>query len=474
MTPIYKDNTPDCSNGNTKRTVAITTLGCRANQYDSTAIGNLAEKGDLSLVDFRDVADVYIINTCTVTNSTDGQGRQAIRRARRSNPEATVIVTGCYAEVAPGEVAGIDGVDYVLGNGEKERGKIEEYIFKGRSSASLAGAGGEVLVEGISKDDKLTLRAVDGGGRTRGHLKIQDGCNKTCTFCIIPEARGPSRSVDLETIDREIRAFTAKGYKELVLTGIHIGAYGRDLYREGRENGKGRRASIEELLRSLASSDYGCRFRISSLDPDEVTGEMIGIIGGSKKICNHLHLPLQSGSDRILRAMHRPYSGRLFADLVGRITDEIPRISIGTDIIVGFPGESSKDFEETYNLIESLPLSYLHVFPYSVRRGTKAEKFEGHLPPEVIKERTSRLRELDLKKRSDFFALNNGGVEEVLIERAKDKEAGIYRGHTDNYIPVVADLSALAMEEAAGGFENTVIPLKLSSLGDKEMRGLPC
>ncbi|VAW36006.1 tRNA t(6)A37-methylthiotransferase [hydrothermal vent metagenome] len=413
-----------------EKKVAVTTLGCRSNQYDSTAMEDFVSQAGFLVAPFNEQAGAYIINTCTVTHKSDGEGRQLVRKVRRSHPDAVIIVTGCYAQVSPEEVSAIEGVDYVLGNPEKDR--IVECIKKGRQRGGAC-----IEVGDCDKGAPPGLRArnhrpLEAGysGRTRVNLKVQDGCNKSCAFCVIPLARGRSRSVASGEVLAEIKGLVEKGFKEMVLTGIHLGAYGMD-FEEG--------CSILRLLREIEGGGFDAKFRISSLDPDEVGPEMIEFLSGAETICNHLHLPVQSGDDKVLRMMNRPYSAKSFADTVTRLVREVDDISIGTDVIVGFPGEGAEEFDNTYNLLKSLPLSYLHIFPYSKRTKTAAIDMPGHNDPRVIKERSARLHALDAQMRKAFYGRFTGREMTVLVESARDKKTGLLKGRTTNYIPVLID-----------------------------------
>ncbi|TAN61590.1 tRNA (N(6)-L-threonylcarbamoyladenosine(37)-C(2))-methylthiotransferase MtaB [bacterium] len=404
------------------KTAAIATLGCKANQYDSSAIEDMLLAGGFLVVDFSGPADAYIINTCTVTGGTNSQSRAVIRKARKMNPDAVVIVTGCYAQMSPDEVKNIDGVDYILGNPEKDR--VLECLEKGKgrqyaSPAPLAGA----------KDfgAPLTLRAFSSGGRARVNLKVQDGCDRACSYCIIPKARGRSRSLPIETLEKEVALLVQKGYKEIILTGIHLGAYGKDLPKA---------SSVCEVIRMVRRFDNACRFRISSLDPDEVTGEFIGLLASSKNICNHMHLPLQSGDDTVLGKMRRAYTKDLFADRVQKLAALVKDISIGVDVIAGFPGEGEREFENTYSLLEALPVSYIHSFPYSKRDGTVAVSLPGQVQLAVIKERCMRLKVLDAHKRLAFYRRFEGAIAEAVFEASADAKTGLFKGKTKNYMPV--------------------------------------
>jgi threonylcarbamoyladenosine tRNA methylthiotransferase MtaB len=427
--------------------VSITTLGCKSNQYDSFAIEEMLEKNNFLIVDSPENADACIINTCTVTGKTDSQSRQLIRKVRRKNPRALVIVTGCYAQVSPQEIAAIEGVDYILGNPEKE--KIAEYLIAGKRPH-----GYKVKVDVGAQSSNLGLRASRAPGRTRAYLKLQDGCDNTCSYCIIPKARGRERSLSLNNVLREIDKLIEKGYKEIVFTGIHLGSYGLDLPLG---------MDITKLIRLVEDRRYPCRFRISSLDPDEVTDELIDIVSSAKTICKHLHLPLQSGDEGILRKMNRHSNLALFRDKIIRLVDSIPSISIGVDIIVGFPGEGDREFLNTCNMLEELPISYIHIFPFSKRIGTPAANFEGQIKDTVIKQRCKRLKDVDKEKRMIFYRNFIGKKVQVLIESNMNRGTGLFQGRTDNYIPVLID--------NYGGPTNTLHPVILKKITEDGVIG---
>ncbi|MBI5492513.1 MAG: tRNA (N(6)-L-threonylcarbamoyladenosine(37)-C(2))-methylthiotransferase MtaB [Deltaproteobacteria bacterium] len=398
--------------------VSIQTLGCKSNQYDSSALEEALRGADLEIVPFPEAADACIINTCTVTGKTDYQSRQLIRRVRKINPDAVVIVTGCYAQVSPEEVSRIEGVDFVVGNPEKDR--IVEFLRSGRQSST------RTVVSGFSSGAPFTLRAHGSGGRTRANLKVQEGCNRACSYCIIPKARGSSKSLPLPEVRKEIETLIENGYREIILTGIHLGAYGNDL---------GERTDLTSILRLIENEDYPCRFRISSLDPDEVTGELIDILKGAKRVCNHLHLPLQSGDDAVIRGMRRPYTAGEFAEKV-RLASMVKEISIGVDVIAGFPGEGEREFENTFSLLRDLPVSYLHIFPFSKRKGTPAAVAPGQVDPKAIRARCEKLKELDTLKRLEFYRAFIDKTAEVLVEGSRDKNTNLLKGRARNYIPV--------------------------------------
>lgn len=408
-------------------TVALETLGCRANRYDSDGMALALEKAGFDLVAPGGHADVYVINTCTVTERTDRQDRQTIYRAQRTNPEAAIIVTGCYAQVAPEEVAAIDGVHMVVGTaGKPFMARFVEQALAGNRGVFVDDPTGNLF------EDPVT-RFV---GRTRAALKIQDGCNYNCAFCIIPTARGRARSNPVDVVVAHARALAADGFEEVVLTGIHLGDYGKDLRP---------RRSLTELVAALAETGAGPRIRISSLDPHEVPDDLVELVARHERVCRHLHVCLQSGSDRVLRAMRRHYDYAEFERLVTKIYEADPSTAIGTDVIVGFPTETEAEHAQTMARLESLPLSYLHVFPYSSRKGTAAAEMDGHLDPAVIKERTAQMLELAGAKRAAFYAQQDGAELDVLVETPAKREPGWVRGFTDNYLPVLVpgDVSEL-------------------------------
>jgi len=298
-----------------------------------------------------------------------------------------------------------------------------------------------------------SLRAASSSGRTRATLKIQEGCDRSCSYCIIPRARGASRSLALSEVEKEITGLVEAGYREIVLTGIHLGAYGADFKRP---------STLMPVLELIEKKDFPCRFRISSLDPDEVTDELIELLSGAKRVCNHLHLPLQSGDDSIIRKMHRPYTARVFAEKVERLSSTVDGISIGADIIAGFPGEGEREFENTFSLIEALPLSYLHVFPFSVRKDTPAASFPGRVERRIIRERCERLHELGEQKRAAFQNSFTGKDENVLIEKVRDRKTGLLKGHTRNYI--------LAFIDGGDELKNTLARVRLEALFNEGMK----
>lgn len=405
--------------------VSITTLGCRSNQYDSAAIEGILKENNFEVnVSKAGSADVCIINTCTVTGKTDYQSRQLIRRAAAANPDAVILVTGCYAQISAQEIAGIKGVDYILGNPEKEM--VLQYILKGKRKYP------KIEVGKSDNGKALTMRARGYSNRTRANLKVQDGCNNSCSYCIIPKARGISRSLPVSAVMKEIDDLIENGYKEIILTGIHLGAYGQDL------NPK---TNIAHLINIIETRNYPCRFRISSLDPDELSDELIEAMAKAGTICNHLHLPLQSGDVDILRMMNRRYTAGLFAERIKKIAKRIPEISIGVDVIVGFPGEGEKEFLNTYSLLNDLPIAYMHIFPFSKRKGTAAAGFSNQVDAKIVRQRCESLKKLDEMKRKNFYQGFLGKRASVLLEASRDKDTGFLTGRSRNYMPFLVNCS---------------------------------
>jgi len=403
------------------RRVALVTLGCKVNQCDSAGMAQRLEQLGHTLVSFDAEADVCIINTCTVTARTDFQSRQLIRRAARRNPSAPVIVTGCYAQVAPEILKALPNVRLVAGNVEKEL--IPEL------AGQLNGGPPEVRVRDIGRARRFSGLGADRfPGRTRAFLKIQDGCNARCSYCIVPSARGPSRSMPPGDVLERVAALAGSGCREIVLTGVHLGAWGADLAPA---------PGLPHLLRRIEEAGTVGRLRLSSIEPLEVTGELIACLRESRVLCPHLHIPLQSGDDRVLCAMGRHYDGRFFRDLVHRLIDEIPGVAVGVDVMAGFPGEGEREFESTLELLRGLPVAYLHVFPYSERPGTKAAAMPGKVEEPLRARRAAALRALGLAKREDFAKRAVGSRQTVLVEGSRDRKTGRLKGFTGNYVPVL-------------------------------------
>ena len=400
----------------------ITTLGCKVNQYESDAIAQQLKDLGYVPAGSDDPADLCIINTCTVTQKASMQSRQAVRQFIRSNPRAQIVITGCYAQTEPEELKKIDGVHHIIGHGDKHN--IPDIILspkKNFSSPSLIQR--NILHERYFKQIPVTVF----GNRTRPFLKIQDGCDTFCTYCIVPYARGRSRSMPFESVLKNIHCLKQAGFHEVVLTGVHLGAYGLDLSPQ---------TSLSALIDHIRELNAMDRVRLSSIEPHELTKTIIELIAKTEIFCDHFHIPLQSGDDGILERMHRPYTSSLFRDLIVKIKDQMPDAAIGVDILIGFPGETEKAFENTYSLIETLPVTYLHVFPYSSRPGTPASRYPQKVPQKTIKTRCEKMRRLGNEKKRIFYETFMGKTIEILIEGKRDNATGLLKGITSNYIPV--------------------------------------
>ncbi|MBW1866362.1 MAG: tRNA (N(6)-L-threonylcarbamoyladenosine(37)-C(2))-methylthiotransferase MtaB [Deltaproteobacteria bacterium] len=402
----------------------IMTLGCKVNQYESDGLAQYLITSGWRLAADKTCADLCIINTCTVTQKASMQSRQAIRKTVRTNPGACIIVTGCYAQTEPSELEKIAGVDYVIGHSDKH--KIPSMLSKIAKQKNLhpVRISHDISIEKQFAHFPCPVR----GGRTRAFLKIQDGCNNFCTYCIVPYARGRSRSMPAPEVLNNIKKLKTAGFKEVVLTGIHLGYYGLDFIPRG---------SLAEMLRQIHEASPIDRVRLSSIEPHEITEDIIRLVASSRTFCHHFHIPLQSGDDNILRRMHRPYSGAFFKDLVLKIHDLLPIAAIGADLLLGFPGETDADFENTYNLIKELPVTYLHVFPFSPRTGTPAAGYPDQVGHDIVKRRCRRMRDLGIAKKKLFYKNNIGKISKVLIEGKRDGNTGLLKGTTHNYIPVL-------------------------------------
>jgi threonylcarbamoyladenosine tRNA methylthiotransferase MtaB len=403
-------------------TISVATLGCKVNQFESEALIDALERKGYALIPFEEGADITIINTCTVTHRADFQSRQIVRRAFRSNPNSLIIVTGCYPQVEPDAFIKMKEVRYLLGNGEKNQ--IPDLL-----PLMQKGEFPRVQVGDIQKETLFSETPFHSFHRhTRAFLKIQDGCNAYCSYCIVPHARGRSRSLHPERVVENLKIFKKKGFKEVVLTGIHLGAYGLDLNPP---------FPLEKLIKQLEGEETPHRIRLSSIEPGDFSPELIFTLSQSNKICPHLHIPIQSGDDEILKKMNRGYNHSFLSDLIQELHLRIQKLSIGADVIVGFPGETEEKFQHTYGLVESLPFSYLHVFPFSRRKGTPASQFPKGVDEEAIKKRAESMRELGKQKRQAFYRQFLNQELSVLVEDRKEKETGRWKGLSRNYIPVL-------------------------------------
>ncbi|MDN4607062.1 tRNA (N(6)-L-threonylcarbamoyladenosine(37)-C(2))-methylthiotransferase MtaB [Sporosarcina highlanderae] len=404
--------------------VAFHTLGCKVNHYETEAIWQLFKEVGYERSDFEKNADVYVINTCTVTNTGDKKSRQVIRRAVRRNPDAVICVTGCYAQTSPAEIMAIPGVDIVVGTQDRTKllGLIDEY----RSERQPINAVRNIMKNRVYEE--LDVPAFT--DRTRASLKIQEGCNNFCTFCIIPWARGLMRSRDPEEVIRQAQQLVDAGYLEIVLTGIHTGGYGEDL----------KDYNLARLLRDLETKVKGLkRLRISSIEASQLTDEVIDVLRNSSIIVRHLHIPIQSGSNTVLKRMRRKYTMEFFAERLDRLREALPNLAITSDVIVGFPGETEEEFMDTYNFIRDHRFSELHVFPYSKRTGTPAARMEDQIDEDVKNDRVHRLIELNDQLAKQYASQFEDEVLEVIPEEKYklDPESGLYEGYTDNYLKVV-------------------------------------
>jgi len=400
-------------------TVAFHTLGCKVNHYETEAIWQLFKENDYERVEFETNADVFIINTCTVTNTGDKKSRQVIRRAIRQNPDAVVCVTGCYAQTSPAEIMAIPGVDIVVGT--QDRHKLISYIEDYKQSRQPINGVGNIMKN--RKYEELEVPYFT--DRTRASLKIQEGCNNFCTFCIIPWARGLMRSRDPEQVVSQATTLVNSGYKEIVLTGIHTGGYGEDL----------KDYNLAQLLRDLEQVENLERIRISSIEASQLTDEVIDVIDKSTKVVRHLHIPLQSGSDTVLKRMRRKYTMAHFSERLQKLHKALPGLAVTSDVIVGFPGETEEEFQETYDFIVKHQFSELHVFPYSMRTGTPAARMTDQIDEDVKNDRVHRLIELSDQLAKDYASKFDQTVLEVIPEE-KGSSDGKLVGYADNYMKI--------------------------------------
>lgn len=396
------------------KNISVVTLGCKVNQYDTAAIlNNLPRSKYRRNNNFTDQADIYIIDTCTVTHKADAEARNYISKARRSNPNGVIVVTGCYAQVSPEEISQLEGVDYVVGNSHKFNSLLK-IVREGRPQEEPS-----VFISDIFREKKRSFSTPDISyfpERTRAFLKVQDGCNYACTFCIIPRARGRSRSLEPEEITRRIRKLSENGYREIVLTGIHLASYGKDIG-----------IDLLTLLREIDDKKLISRVRLSSLDPADLNEELISFCSDSEVICPSFHISLQSGDEDILKRMRRRYKPSDFIKWTDKIRNLMPDASIGTDLMTGFPGETDAQFQNTYDLAKNSELTYFHVFPYSPRKNTSASTMDGNVHSRIKKDRSRALRKLGDIKKNEFYKKFIG---KKLMGIVESKNSGT----TDNYI----------------------------------------
>lgn len=399
--------------------IAFHTLGCKVNQNDSQAIAELFRGQGHEIVPFESGADVYIINTCAVTKVSEQKSRQIIRKGMDLNPEALVVVTGCYAQTSPKEIAGIPGVHLVVGLADRPRlaDLVSEYLGSGRSQVNVTS-----IADVKGWQDLPVSAPLE---RTRATLKIEDGCNEFCSYCIVPYARGRVRSMPMPEVIENFTGLIEKGFREIVLTGIHLGHYGKDL-------GVG----LDNLLKQLLQTKGDYRIRLGSLEPKDVTDELLNLITGEPRICQHLHIPLQSGSNRILQKMGRNYDLSYYRELIHRTRERNPFMALGTDLIVGFPGENDQDFEDTCHFVEEQQFSRVHVFRFSPRSGTPAATMPGKVLKKIQEERSQRIQQIALNSANSFSRLFLGKNVRVLFE---EKVAEGWSGLSGEYLRVIVD-----------------------------------
>ena len=401
--------------------VAFATLGCRVNQYESEAMAEKFIREGYEVVDFDQFSDVYVINTCTVTNMGDKKSRQIISRARRNNPDAIIAAVGCYSQMSPKEVSEIPGVDVVLGT--RNKGDVVYYVNKAKDEGKT-----QVHVQGVLQNKVFEdLKIEDYQDKTRAFLKIQDGCNRFCTYCTIPYARGSVCSKDPDKVLSEVRELAKNGFKEVILSGIHTASYGLDL--EGNVN-------LISIIDEIEKIDGIERIRIGSIEPAFFTPEVIEKIKGFKKLCPHFHLSLQSGCDATLKRMNRRYTAKEYEDSVNLLRETLPDVSISTDVIVGFPGETEEEFNETYEFLKRIKLTKTHIFKYSPRKGTKAADMPNQIDGKVKDERSKKLIELNDINEKAFTEKFLGRQMDVLMEQGVKGKEDVYEGYTRNYIKV--------------------------------------
>ena len=402
--------------------IAFMTLGCKVNQADTASMQELFRQAGYVVCGFTEEADVYVVNTCVVTNTGQQKSRQMIRRAIRKENDALIVVTGCYPQTAAEEVKAIDGVDLLIGT--QDRAKIVELV-----ETALVKKQNQIDDEVRPWDQGARFEEMSGGNeanKTRAYLKIQEGCNQYCSYCIIPYARGPIRSRSLQSIKEEVTRLTEAGYKEIVLIGIHLGCYGKEML-DG--------TTLFDAVQAALSVPALQRLRLGSLESVEVEERLLDLMAQDKRLCPHLHLPLQSGCDKVLKDMHRPYGTERFKTLLEQIRIKVPGVAITTDVIVGFPGETEEDFATTCNFVKQCGFAKMHIFPYSKRKGTPAAARQDQIPEAVKKERAEKLAELDREMQLAYFVGNIGKIHTVLVEQPAG-ESGLVEGLTENYIRV--------------------------------------
>lgn len=433
------------ANSMSPQKIAVTTLGCKVNQFESASFISGFEKQGCELVTALEDADILVVNTCAVTARAGQQSRQLIRKLRRKNPQARLLVTGCYAQMTADELPELvaDTSLVVIGNADKHllvKAALEQDTYP---SITDIGTACEICPLPVQRFSD----------RTRAYLRIQDGCNNFCSYCIVPFTRGRCRSLPLAEVLHQVKVFAEEGYQELVITGINVGKYGSDLA-EGED--------IYSLLETLCSCFPAMRIRLSSVEPTEVNERLLDLMTGFPNFMPHLHIPLQSGDNGVLARMKRKYSTEFFAEVVNRVHTVAPHAAIGCDILAGFPGEDEQAADRSYNFLADLPVTYLHIFPYSLRPGTAAAKFPDQIPGPIKDARVARLQKLDKQKRQTFYQQHCGTIQNVLCE-GRDKQAGVLKGFSANYIPVYC--------KGEASLVGSVVPVQLLKNEDNRVFG---
>ncbi|MBQ2120286.1 MAG: tRNA (N(6)-L-threonylcarbamoyladenosine(37)-C(2))-methylthiotransferase MtaB [Peptococcaceae bacterium] len=434
-----------------RKIVGFHTLGCKVNQSETEAMTALFLDKGYQLGEFEAYCDVYVINTCTVTHAGDRKSRQMIRRAKQINPQAIVVVTGCYAQTSPEAIAAIEDVDIILGTNMRHLIVDEVEAFAG-SRVQLVDAKDTLTdFEEISMD-----RVIQ---KARAYLKVQEGCEQFCTYCIIPYARGPLRSRSMENTLQEAKKLEQAGFKEIILTGIHLGAYGKPSEAE-REAGAVQQVTLADLCEMLLNETSFERIRLSSIEPTEVDDHLLRLFAENRRMCRHLHLPLQAGDDDVLEAMHRPYNTEQYRQEMARIREAVPDIALSTDLMVGFPGETDEQFENSLRFCDEIAFSSMHLFKYSPRQGTPAAGYPNQVPNEVKDIRSKRMQEMAERNMLRYMEAHLGQIVEVLVE--EQRSDGIWLGHTDTYLHVAVDGPCR---------KNTVVKVLLDKIDGKLIKG---
>ena len=434
-----------------RKIVGFHTLGCKVNQSETEAMTALFLDKGYQLGEFEAYCDVYVINTCTVTHAGDRKSRQKIRRAKQINPQAIVVVTGCYAQTSPEAIAAIEDVDIILGTNMRHLIVDEVEAFAGSRVQLVDEKDTLTDFEEISMD-----RVIQ---KARAYLKVQEGCEQFCTYCIIPYARGPLRSRSMENTLQEAKKLEQAGFKEIILTGIHLGAYGKPSEAE-REAGAVQQVTLADLCEMLLNETSFERIRLSSIEPTEVDDHLLRLFAENRRMCRHLHLPLQAGDDDVLEAMHRPYNTEQYRQEMARIREAVPDIALSTDLMVGFPGETDEQFENSLRFCDEIAFSSMHLFKYSPRQGTPAAGYPNQVPNEVKDIRSKRMQEMAERNMLRYMEAHLGQIVEVLVE--EQRSDGIWLGHTDTYLHVAVDGPCR---------KNTMVKVLLDKIDGKLIKG---